>query len=390
MKLLFLLPRHNLDLMRGDSVYSRRMLEGLVEAENEVHAIAHGSSKKIFVHSPGKPRLFRRVYLMPYTNYLKLIKLNELLKKHEFDLVINQNFIVFGENGWFSIPQLFERRNSLHGMLLKKITEKHSVPLLYKINGMTERNSFVPFYAGETREIHLKQLKESQGIIMLSKKQKELLEGENIRNKFFVFYPSLDTKKFKKIENCNYIKKKFGLNDFNLLFFSASHPANEMRSFFSVLSKTEKEINLVMNCGESRELNELINEFGLRERVKFIGKVKEEDLVPLMSYCKAGVYLKKFALPIADASTIVKISEYMACSLPILIPEMSGPIEQMGEAGIVMDENAVEKINELYYSESLRKKLEKKAREKAEKEFDLEKNSKRLSEFFEGIAGERR
>lgn len=366
-------------------------MEGLAGEGNEVHVVAHGGHEKFFVHSPGKFSFFERLYTAPYTNLLTLKKADELIKKHDFDLAIAQNLIPSGKNNWFKLPQLFERRDSLHGFFLRKIIEKKSLPLLYSICGITERNSFASFYAGETREIHLKQLSESDGIITLSKKQKELIEGENIRKEFFVLYPSIDTKKFRKLKDCGNVKESFSLNGFNLLLVVAAVSVNELRNFFSILSKTDKGVNLAITCNESRELNEMINEFGLRGRIKLVGQVKEQDdLIPLMSYCDAGLYLKRFGFPVADASAAVKISEYMSCSLPVLVPEMSGPIEQTGKAGIVMDEEAVEKINALYASGSLRKKFGGNARERATKEFDLKKNSKKLNKFLESIAGGKR
>jgi len=390
MRLLFLLPRINLELVRGDCIYLKRFMEALTE-KNEVHAIAHGSSEKIKVHSPGKFQLFERLYTAPYINYLKLKKLNELLKKEKYDFVFDQQMICYGDNLWYKLPALFNRGNSLHSIIQKRILKKNGLRIAYSFFGLTERDSFASFFAGETRQIHLKQLKEADAIIVLSKRQQELLEKDGIKNNFIVFYPSIDTKKFNRKKDCSYIKKKFGLKGFNLILVPASNPFPELNEFFPVLSKTRKEINLVVTCSESKELKELAEKFGLKERVKFVGQVRESgDLIPLLSFCNAGVYLKKFGMPIGDASTAVKISEYMACGLSVLVPEMPGPIEQGGKAGIVLDGKAVERINELYNNLSLRKRLSLKAREKALKEFDLKKNAKKLSKFLENIAVEKR
>ncbi|MEW6295843.1 MAG: glycosyltransferase [Candidatus Diapherotrites archaeon] len=388
MNLLFLLERVNFSLLQGDSVYCKRFIYGLKEAGNQIECIAHGKLKGIKMHSPGSFKYFTQIKTIPVANHLVKKNVDAIINQKNFDALFVCNLICTGDNFWYRLPQPFTLKESAHLKHIRMKAKEKGIKLFYRIEGITERNSFPAFFAGSTKEAHLNELNKCDGIVTLSKAQDRILQEKyNVSNEFLAFPPSVDTQKFRKIKRNNFIKQKYYLPEFCLLYFSSTADGKELERFFDVLALTSKEVNLIINSNPTPKLLLIAEKKKVAERVKFIGKIPDGEVIPLMSYCKAGVYLKKFNLPLGDASFMVKISEYMASGLPVIVPEMSGPIKQAGRAGIVLSEDSEEnaqKINSLL-SENFRRKLSNKACEIAEKDFDLKKNSLKLNRFIKGI-----
>ncbi len=116
-----------------------------------------------------------------------------------------------------------------------------------------------------------------------------------------------------------------------------------------------------------------------------MGKFTKNEVIGVINSADIGVYLKEFNSPIGDASTMVKVSEYLACAKPVLFPEMDGVKEQTGEAGMILSNGIAIALNSFAFSKKLLEPFSEKARNQAIKKLDLNKNLDQLKLFLEKV-----
>lgn len=383
MKILFVMDRMHLNQLNGYSINAKRIMESLSEKGIEVHALCHGESKKIKVHKLKHFNLYSKVFTFPITSLLSIKKLNEVFSKQKFDAVIVKPLIATREGLWNSFPAIFPINDSIFYSTLRKKSKQQNAKLFYLIDGISEKNSFASMLVGSTKQNHLNQLNKSDGIIVLSNAQKKILEAINIKNNFFVLPASVDSKKFVQKKNAKF--SGINPNDLNLLYLSSSCDAKDLKPLLEAMKNSNKKIKLFISGNANSKIKELINEFNLNERIVFLGKVADENIVDLISSVDIGLYLKKFNSPMGDASTMVKVSEYLACGKPVLFPEMSGVIEQTGDAGILLTKGSAIMLNSFAFNKKLLEKYSLNARKQAEQNLDIGKNAGSLKNFLEGI-----
>ncbi|HHU0689547.1 glycosyltransferase family 1 protein [Citrobacter sp. Marseille-Q3906] len=99
-------------------------------------------------------------------------------------------------------------------------------------------------------------------------------------------------------------------------------------------------IKLVFSGNPSSELEKIIKQYGISERVTFLGFVSEEDLPSLYKGSLGLVFpslYEGFGLPVVEA---------MACGIPVLTSVTSSLPEVAGNAAILVDPEVVEDITE--------------------------------------------
>ncbi len=373
MKLLFFGERVNIDLFRGESVNLRRLSEGLAEKGDEVFFIGHGHSNKMKVFSPMPFWFYTKAFTFPLTSFFSFEKFVFLIKKEKFNAVILKLDPIAGNGFWFNLKPLIESTFYL------KITEelkKRKIPYFVFIEGITEKNNFISSFMGATKEIHLKVLKESNGIISLSPVQNKLLDLMGVK-KPMAFSPSpVDSNKFTPKKT----KIKTGLNldknKINLVYVSGLVDLQDFNSFFPFLENNNCVLYIISSKGIlSDEFIKEITKRNLKEKIVFLGKFSHKELVESLPFFDGGVYLKKFNAVFADASYMMKISEYLSSGLPVLVPLMDGPLSQAGKAGINFEKTKKISKQELNNLSGI-------ARNIALEKLDLEKNINLLEKFI--------
>jgi glycosyltransferase involved in cell wall biosynthesis len=370
MKILCFGERVNIDLFKGDALLFRRMAEGLADKGNEVQALCHGHSSKMQVYSPLNFWFYTKVFTFPLTSFYSLRKFVSLLDKERFDAVILKLPVCAG-NGL-----LFELRPSVKSSLyLKMKTElkKRKIPFFVFVEGITEKDNFLSSFMGCSKEIQINLMKEANGIICLSELQNNLLSFIDTPQTFFP--APVDTQKYtpdKRSTKLDLPEKKI-----NLLYLSSYLELKDFLGFFDFMEANECILYIVSPFRKlPGRLDKEIKKRKLAEKFVLVENFRNEKLFELIPLFDAGVYLKKFGSAFADASYMMKISEYLSCGLPVLVPQMKGPLMQAGKAGINFERNKTISKKEL-------KKLSVNARKEALNHLDLKKNINALHEFIE-------
>jgi len=240
------------------------------------------------------------------------------------------------------------------------------------------------------------QLNSATKLIAVSESTKKDLINLGIkREKIHVIYEGFDTSLFKpqSIDIKDSILKQFDLEAKKyFLFVGTIQPrknlANLIRAFKGFLNVfPQTEIILVLAGAKgwlSDEIFTLPKKLGIEERVKFLGRVKDEDLPPL--YCGALAFTypslyEGFGLPILEA---------MACNCPVISSNSSSLPEVAGDGAIYADPLSVEQILEamlkIAENDSLRDNLIEKGSKQAEK-FSWEKCAEETLEIFNNLKG---
>jgi glycosyltransferase involved in cell wall biosynthesis len=222
-------------------------------------------------------------------------------------------------------------------------------------------------------------LNECSGVIVLSKTQKKLLQGIGIHNRFFCFPASTRIERFKGKR-----KKRKKSNETRLLYLSSSIELLELLPFLEKL-KQMNDVKLFLTANESSKQKNFLDSMNLSKKIEFIGKVNPKKRFSVVPEFDAGIYLRKFGQPIGNASTFMKVSEYMAASLPVIGPRISGLEEQVGENLVCFEEKSPQEFERTLFDKNLMKEIGQQNRKKAEKELDLKKNLERLSAFLEEV-----
>ncbi len=328
MKILFFADRINLDLIKGDSILFKRMAEGLAE-KNEVHALCHGHSDKISVHVPAKFWLYTRIFSFPFAAFYSKKKFFELIDKNSFDAVILKIPSVKPQGIFSFLPSLPE--NNFFSEIADEL-KKRSIKFFVFAEGITEKDSFLSSFMGCSNKTHLKLMNASSGIICLSKLQANILYSTGIKKPKLVFPAPVDTQKFSV-----YPSFELGLdeNKINLVYVSSSADLNDFIPFLGFIESNDCMLFIVSPLKEfSSDLKKELIKRKIEKKIVLLNETENKKIAKILPLFDAGVYLKKFGFPFADASYMMKISEYLSCGLPVFVPEMNGPLEQAGKAGI--------------------------------------------------------
>jgi rhamnosyl/mannosyltransferase len=139
---------------------------------------------------------------------------------------------------------------------------------------------------------------------------------------------------------------------------------------------------------QGQEWRELSQQLGLEEKVIFLGRVSDEDLVALYHACDV------FVLPAIHRSEswgAVQV-EAMACGKPVVCTELgtgTSFVNLHGQTGLVVpprDAAALaQAIGTLLEDEPLRQQMGQRARERAEKEFSFTTMVKRLVDLYKDV-----
>jgi glycosyltransferase involved in cell wall biosynthesis len=329
MKILFFADRVNIDSFKGDSILLKRMMQGLAEKGNQVYAVCHGKSEELKVFPPADFWFYTKAFTFPLTSFYSFRKFLSLLEKESFDAVILKLPVASVSGFWSALKPLF--RINFYSKIVFEL-KKRKIPFFVFVEGITEKNDFVSCLMDCSKETQISLMKESNGIISLSPEQNQILSSFGVK-KPKVFFPApVDTKKYSGK------KGNFSLNlsaeKINLLYLSSSCDLADFIPFFGLLEENDCLLYVISPFSVSNEFKKQVNQRKLAQKIVFLKGFSNQTLFGLIPLFDAGVYLKKFNSDLANASFMVKISEYLSCGLPVLVPEIKGPLLQAGKAGI--------------------------------------------------------
>lgn len=114
----------------------------------------------------------------------------------------------------------------------------------------------------------------------------------------------------------------------------------ELIKAMKIVVDMDKDITLTI-CGNgslNNEINSLINDYNLRDNVKYLGFVSESDKIKLLN-TSVGVVLPSKYEPFG-----LVVLETLACNKPIIITPFGGPKEIIGNHGIILKSIEPEEI----------------------------------------------
>lgn len=189
----------------------------------------------------------------------------------------------------------------------------------------------------------------------------------------------VDTSEFQVAKDYS-IKAKYGLREKVLVYSGSLNNSIQAAQFIKAMELIAKQRQdtsyFIIGDGSTRPyLQELTTKLKLDEYVKFAGRVPHQVVPKLLSICDIGLHC--FAPPIRPYGGGLKISEYMASGLPVVVScEFHGDLPyylDFGKAGIIADFN-INRLSsaliDLLNDDEKTKKLGAHAREFVKENFD--------------------
>jgi glycosyltransferase involved in cell wall biosynthesis len=236
------------------------------------------------------------------------------------------------------------------------------------------------------------QLKSATKLIAVSQAtKKDLVKRARIDpKKVEVIYEGVNFEVFKKVKADILVNilSKFDINKGKyFLFVGTIQPRKNLERLIEAFSKLKEGDQRLVLVGGKGWLSEAIyqapQKFGVEDKVKFLGRVSDEELAALYSGAKALTYpslFEGFGLPILEAQ---------ACECPVItskissMPEVAGP--PAGGGAILVDPyNLEEIIKAMQQVQDKRPALIKKGLENV-RQFSWEKAALETLELFKSL-----
>jgi len=157
-------------------------------------------------------------------------------------------------------------------------------------------------------------------IVCPSKFAENLLKKAHVKTKTVVISNGVDFSKFKKIKVSERDIKKFGMlkNSKKIIFVGRLDPEKNISLLIKAVPEIEKkfsnfEVGIVGKGTLRQDLENLSNKIGAANKVRFLGKLSDEDLIK--AYNLADI----FVLPSLCELEGMAVLEAMACGKPVLV-----------------------------------------------------------------------
>ena len=212
------------------------------------------------------------------------------------------------------------------------LIKKPMIMTIHDLNHLRFPEFYTPFHKYYYKFIVKTSAKKSQKILTVSNFSKnELLEWLECHDeKIKVTYNGIDEsfKKVTDIDELNKIRQKYNLPSKFVLYVGNQKPHKNVATLIKAFKEIKEDAYLVMNGKASEENQNIINELGLENRIKYIGFVDDKDLATLYSLAEVFVFpslYEGFGLPPLEA---------MACGCPIIVSKSSSLPEVVGDYGV--------------------------------------------------------
>lgn len=353
------------DNVGGIEVASRDIANLLAQKGNDVHVVTAGKRNLI-----EKPSQKVTVYRLPNSRLTFIdtlffwLKAFFVLKQIKPDMVHCQ-----------SIPM------GVPGFLFKRLYKK---PYIVWCHGFDVYNPW-KFKKTISRIV----LNSADAVIALTNHMKGMLQKSCSKN-ISIIPNSLNVEKFRLAsKGVNQERLRIEKEDGIVLFVGTLNPVKGVK----YLIEAFKEINLnvpktrlllVGDGPERRNLEDIVNDNGLQEKINFIGRVGNDDVPKYMSIADV------FVLPSLSESFGMVNLEAMACGLPIVATRVDGVPEVVkdGENGFLVEPGnpgqIAAKVIFLLKNDEAREKMGRVNKEKA-KEYSLEKIIEKIEKIYSEV-----
>lgn len=243
-------------------------------------------------------------------------------------------------------------------------------------------------------------VKSATKIITISKATKtDIVNFYDIpENKIEVAYPGFDHGVFRPVkdqEKVSFIKRKYGVDGKYMIYIGTIQPRKnliKLMEAFAKISKDSPDLKLVIvgkTTGVGRQawmFEETLKkpqELGIKDKVVFTGFAPTEDLPYLLSGAEV------FILPSLWEGFGIPVAESMACGTPVIVSNISSLPEVAGKAGILIDPNSTDQIEQairaIIFDKKIRAEKSKAAIGQVAK-FSWDKMAKAVLKVFQEVA----
>lgn len=242
-------------------------------------------------------------------------------------------------------------------------------------------------------------VEQADWILTISQSTKrDLIKNYRVdKGKITVAYPGYDQEIFHPIDNegkITQVTTKYSIEGDYLIYLGTIQPKKNLVRLFEAFTKVKNDmpgLKLVVvgkTTGLGRQawmFEEILKkpvELGIEDRVIFTGYAPTEDLPYLISGALA------FVLPSLGEGFGIPVVEAMACGTPVIVSNRSSLPEVVGQAGLLIDPDSTDQIEQairtVVSDQKLRVKLSEAGFLQAKK-YSWEKMAKAVIKIFEGV-----
>ena len=256
-----------------------------------------------------------------------------------------------------------------------------------------------PDYHTEANRLHclegiLKAACRADRLIAVSEScKRDLVEYLAVPPEKIVVTPEAARKGFARVTDrklLGALQKKYKMDASYILNVGTLEPRKNVRRLIEAYAllppNLRREVQLVIAGGEgwlSSDLGMVVRRLGLSDRVRFLGYVRDEELVTLYSFAELFVYpslYEGFGLPVVEA---------MACGAPVISSNRSSIPEVAGKATVLVNPEDVLELacamEVLLEKPEYRRKLSKLGLERAQ-EFSWKKTAEQTLAVYQELA----
>lgn len=310
---------------------------------------------------------------IPYSS-----KIEKTLEKLEVDIVHSQH------------PNLL-------GVVAAEWARKKKVPLVFTWHTLYDRyTNFVPFVPNKLAarwviKGAVKYANKVDQVIVPTESVKKIIQAWGVSNKNIAAVPTGVDEKELEGGGGNIIRRKYQIGENETVLLSVSRLTEEknvrflFESMVDVLERDERVKFMHVGGGYlQEELESLIRDRGLSNRVIFIGEVKREELKNYYSAGDIFVYASK-----SETQGMI-VSEAMYFGLPVVAVDATGicDLVENGKTGYLVEEDKeefLEAVFGLIGDEEKRKMFSQNAKKISRENYTAEVCAKKMLEVYEKV-----
>jgi glycosyltransferase involved in cell wall biosynthesis len=340
------------DKMHGIARYTLNLLKGILNIDRENQYTLLITNKFPYRDEMRFDNL-RYVYMKaPFVSLYEPIELRRILGEERFDLFHSPSFI----------PPFYASRPFL--MTIHDLTHLTYPDFRYRFY---YKFIITPYIKRAKRIITVSEFSKSEICRAFRLRQENVIVIYNgVEDRFMQVGDERDIPK---------VRERYGLPDKFILSIGNEKGHKNLKGLLSALKFINKDYSLVLNLNPGGTIERQAREFGVRERVHFIGYIEDMDMPFLYNAAEVFVLVslnEGFALPALEA---------MACGCPAVVSNTASLPEVCRDAAYYVDpysaNNIAEGINKVLFDLELRNSLIQKGLERA-KQFNWEKASRKM------------
>ncbi len=355
----------------GTRIYTENIVNGILETDHQNEYLLIYKDENLLGTFPTKENVTETVLKIPTKLLWDQIGIPLLARREKLDLIFNPKF---------SVPLLTKRKTVfvMHGM------EWFVYPEVYKWGDVHYVKLAMPLYCKKADKIiavsHLVETDMIKYMKVNKDKIKVIYEGYN---KIF--------KPVNSNEFLNIIRNKYKLPGEFILYVGDIFPSKNFGRLVTAFNNLQRKINIpLVVAGRKRwkyedDMN-LIEKFNLKNKILFVGRVPQKDLVGFYNLAKMLVF------PSLDEGFGLPVIEAFACGCPVIASGTGALPEVGGHAAYYIDPYNVYEIEkamfEVLTNKSLRQSLIENGFEQAKK-FSWENNVNQTLKLFNDMALEK-